>query len=261
MEEIANHSEEVVQETVDTPVETTQEPIETPETPATTQEDYFTVKYNKEERKISRDEAPEYIQKGLNYDKIKQQVDQLTPYQQHLEKVAKFSGYDSPDEFISALEQAERMQQIQQEASKLGVNEDVYKEHFEPFKEKLSTMEQELMIYKEKEAFRAIENEVNTLKSKYEDFGQIEDKVFDLAQEKGYNLEDAYKLLTYETRIDNVARQKEQEVLARVTGRDEKQVLASNDQPSNTNFDPANMSLDEIKALSKRAQMGERITF
>jgi hypothetical protein len=73
----------------------------------------------------------------------------------------------------------------------------------------------------------------------------------------GYKPVHAYQLANREA----ILRQKEQEVLAQVTGRSERQILPSNDRPNNVQFDPANMSLKEILDLSARAQGGERITF
>lgn len=260
-EQFGNHTEqaEVIEETPDTAIEETQEEV-VEETPATTQEeqDFFEVKYNKENMRISRDEAPTYIQKGLNYDKVNQKASE---YEQHLQKVAQITGYSNIEELIQAAQEAEEQQRIQQESQRLGVDEEAYRKHFEPVNSELQQLKTELQTLRERERIQQIDAEVNSLRSKYDDFSKYEKQVFDTAIEKGYTLEDAYKLVTYEDRIQNIARQKEQEVLAQVTGRDEKQVIPSNDKPSNNNFNPANMSFEEIQELSRRARAGERITF
>ncbi|WP_447579926.1 hypothetical protein [Acinetobacter baumannii] len=228
------------------------------EPPATTQEEYDIIKYNSEEVKIPVTERQTYLQKGYNYDKVHQKA---TDYEQHLNKVAQITGYQSIDELIQAAEQAEQQHRIQQESQRLGINEDAYRQHFEPVNSELAQLKQQLEQMENERMHQQIDREVNDLRSKYEDFEKYEKQVFDTAIEKGYSLEDAYKLVSYEDRINNVARQKEQEVLAQVTGRDGKQVLASNDQPGNTTFDPANMSLADIEKLSERVKRGERITF
>lgn len=256
----------IVEEQVETPEQLESTDIETPETPennepATTQDDYFTVKYNKEEKKISRDEAPTYIQKGLNYDKVKERADQLEQTASYLDRVAKFSGYQTVDEFIQAVEQAEKAEQADREAKRLGIDANQYQEFIAPVNDELSTVKKQLEDMQRERQMQQIDREVNELRSKYQDFSTYEERVFNTAIEKGYSLEDSYKLVTYEDRINQVARQKEQEVLAQVTGRDGKQVLASNDQPGNTNFDPENMSLTDIEKLSERVKRGERITF
>ncbi|WP_394137435.1 hypothetical protein [Cytobacillus oceanisediminis] len=224
-------------------------------------EEFDIIKYNKEEVKIPVSERQTYLQKGYHFDTVKQRAEEYEQQAKYLEKVAQFSGYGNTDEFIKALEQAQEQEKIQQEAQRLGVNEDAYRQHIAPVNEEVSQLRNELQQIKQQESVRAIEAEVDTLKSKYSDFAQHEDRVFDLAIERGYSLEDAYKIATYEERIETVSKQKEQEVLARITGRDEKQVLASNDKPSNATFDPTNMSLDDIQKISDRVRRGERITF
>lgn len=254
---------QIVDEQVETPEQPETPDTETPETnePDTTQDDYFTVKYNKEEKKISRDEAPTYIQKGLNYDKVKERADQLEQTANYLDRVAKFSGYQTVDEFIQAVEQAEKAEQSEREAKRLGMDPTQYQQYIAPVNDELSTVKKQLEDMQRERQIQQIDREVNELRSKYQDFSTYEERVFNTAIEKGYSLEDSYKLVTYEDRINQVARQKEQEVLAQVTGRDGKQVLASNDQPGNTNFDPENMSLSDIQKLSERVQRGERIQF
>ena len=184
-----------------------------------------------------------------------------TTYEQNLNRIAQFAGYQSHDEMIKAIEEAERQQQIQQEAQRLGIDENAYKQHFEPVNSELTQLKSELETLRKAEQQRVVEQEIESLKQKYADFGDYEEKVFQVAIEKGYTLEDAYKVATYDDRLAKVAREKEQEVLAKVTGRDEKQVLGSNDQPNSTKFDPGKMSFEEIENFSKRARMGERITF
>jgi hypothetical protein len=259
-EQFTNQSEqEVIEETPVTEEVQETEQEDTQEAPDTAQDsDFFEVKYNKENMRISRDEAPTYIQKGLNYDKVQQKA---SDYENHLQKVAQITGYGSIDELIQASQQFEEQQRIQQEAEKLRIDETVYRQHFEPVNQELMQVRTELQKLQHEKRMNEIDSEINSLRSKYEDFGKYEDQVFQTAIERGYKLEDAYKLVTYEDRIQNIARQKEQEVLAQVTGRDEKQIISSNDKAGSTNFDPAIMSLKDIEALSERVKRGERITF
>ncbi|WP_026562490.1 hypothetical protein [Bacillus sp. J37] len=258
-EQMSNHTHEEIIETPDTHQETeqieTQPEVETPQPEG----DFIPVKYNKEERRISRDEAPDLIQKGLYYDeKVKGQYESQAQY---LDRLAKMSGYQTTEELFNAIEEAEKEQQIQQNASKLGIDEEAYRQHYQPINDELSQVKSQLESMQQIEKQREAEAELNEVRNKFSDFDTYQDKVFELAIDKGYSLEDAYKLSTYEDKMHNIARQKEQEVLAKVTGRDEKQVLASNDKPSSTKFDPVNMSLDQIQELSRRVRSGERITF
>ncbi|WP_057766699.1 hypothetical protein [Cytobacillus praedii] len=259
MDEFGNQTEQVIEETPDTALDTTQEEIETLDT--TQEEEYDVIKYNKEDVKIPVTQRQEYLQKGYNYDKVKQRADELEKSATYLDRVAKISGYQNTDELFQAIEQAEEQERIQRESQKFGVDESVYRQHFEPVNNELQQMRTELENLQKEKRHNEIDAEVKGLRSKYEDFTQYEEQVFQTAIQKGYSLEDAYKLVTYEDRIQNVARQKEQEVLAQVTGRDEKQIISTNDKPGNTTFNPESMSLKDIEALSERVQRGERITF
>jgi hypothetical protein len=264
-QDFANHSEETMaSEVIETPEQ--QEPAQIEESQIEEssppqEEDYFEVKYNKEVMKIPKNEAPTYIQKGLNYDKIKQRAEELEQKATYLEKLAQMSGYQTTEEFLRAVEQAEEQRRIEQEAQKFGIDPETYRQHFEPVNSELQQLREKLNQLEQERIMQQVEREVNELRSKYDDFEKYEEQVFELAVQKGYALEDAYKLLAYEDHIAKIQKQTEQQVLAKVTGRNEKQVLPSNDKPNNTKFDPANMSFEEIEELSRRARMGERITF
>jgi hypothetical protein len=261
--QVANHSDtvETSYEATETTADTSYEQAETSD-PVTTQEapteppKGFTVKYNKEERFVSEDEAPTWIQKGLNYDKVAERAALAEQYQQHLERTAKYHGFESVDEYVSELSRVEQERIIAEEAKKYGVPEDFIRQELAPLKGELETLRQErTKLEQERNAVR-VRDEVTQLKAKYPDFEQREQEVFQFALENGYKLEDAYRLVTYEDRI----KQAQQETIAKVTGRDQKQILPSNDQPNNIQYDPNNMSTDEILKLSERVQRGERIT-
>jgi hypothetical protein len=108
-------------------IETSQQVESTETNPVTTQEsNFFEVKYNKEPVKVSYDEAPTYIQKGMNYDKVQQQVQQ---YQQRLEDLSQFFGYQTEDEVWQALDQAKQEQQRQEQEAlyqQAGVDPDTF---------------------------------------------------------------------------------------------------------------------------------------
>jgi hypothetical protein len=222
--------------------------------------EFDVIKYNKEEIKIPVADRQTYLQKGYNYDKVKTELDTVKQQTEYLNRLATMSGYNSTEDFIAAVEEAEQLQQMQEEAQRMGVDEDTYREYFQPVNNEVSQLRNQLETLQRQEVSRQVEAEVNSLKEKYADFDQYERDVFELAMQ-GYKLEDAYKLVSYEDKLNSIGQQKEQEVLAKITGRDQKQVLSSTDQPHNTQFDPDNMSLEDIQKLSERVQRGERITF
>jgi hypothetical protein len=262
-EELANHSQEVIETST---TETTESDsgyyTETEaETVPQEQPKGITVKYNKEEKFVPEEELPTWVQKGLNYDKVQQRATELETQAQTLDRVAKFYGYQTHDEFVQAFEQVEQQRRIEEESKRMGVDETVIRDYFQPMNQKLQQYETELQTLKQQETMRKVEQEINQLRTKYEDFDQYQDAIFDMAMNRGYELEHAYRIASYDDRIQRVAQQKEQEVLAKVTARDQKQVLPSNDAPNNIQFDPANMTSEDIKRISERVQRGERITF
>jgi hypothetical protein len=252
-EEIAHQSEPVVTESVPVVSEPVVEPV-------TTQEEYDTIKYNKEEIKIPVSERQTYLQKGYNYDKVNERAKEAEAYQQSLERIAKFYNFDSHSEYMAALDEHERQQEIQKEAEKYGVPEDFIRGELKPLKDELEQLKQERAQLTERERERQLQSELEKVKSANPDFDQYFDTIADLFKQ-GYSLEHAYRLASYEDKMSKLGQEKEQEVLARVTGRDQKQVLSSNDKPANLAFSPANMSTADIMDISRRVQAGEKIKF
>lgn len=130
MEDFTNQSEEQTT-TETTEVTETEVPSVEEETP-TEEQKGITVKYMKEERFIPETDIPTYVQKGLNYDRVQEKLDQAQRQAQYLERIAQLSGYQSVDEFVQAVEQAEEQRRIQEEAARLGINEDAYREYVAP---------------------------------------------------------------------------------------------------------------------------------
>lgn len=245
---------------------------------ATTQEapapEGFTVKYNKEDRFVAKDEAPTWIQKGLNYDKVHERAQQLEGQTKYLERQARISGYDSVDEYMTALDEYERNQQMEQEARRMGLDPELYAQHLHPVKQQLSEVERKLQSYErqqsESEQQARTSAQWGDLYSAYPALSESSQAFnegrapewFNAQMQElvgmGYQPVHAYELAHKET----LFRQKEQEVLANVTGRGAKQILSSVDKPNNNQFNPADMSFEQIMDLSRRVrQNGERITF
>ncbi|WP_059049997.1 hypothetical protein [Paenibacillus senegalimassiliensis] len=212
----ANHSaEEVVSEQA--------EHIETPaaEATATTQEtaaEGIRVKYNKEERVIPTEEAPTWIQKGLNYDKLQERASVLESQAKALERTAKVYGFDDVDTYLAALDKYEQEQAIREEAEKLGVDESVVLQHLAPLKQKLSEYEREMQSVREREAQLRVDQEVTRLKSEYPDFEKYQMDALQLVIDKGYNMEDAYKLASYQDKLTNISKQTEAETIRKIQG-------------------------------------------
>lgn len=206
----------------------------------------------------------------------KQYDEKYAPYTQHssyLEKQAKISGYGNVSDYMAALDAYEREQQIQDEAQRIGVDPETYSQYFAPVNSELQELRQKL------QGFEAAQTEQQKRQREVADWTELytahpglqeTSQAFNEGKSPewfspqmqefigmGYKPVHAYELAHKET----LFRQKEQAVLAQVTGRGEKQILSSIDRPNNVQFNPADMSFEQIQELSARARRGERITF
>jgi hypothetical protein len=223
--------------------------IETTEQPSSPQENqYFEIKYNKEPVKVSYDEAPSYIQKGMNYDKVQQRA---TEYEQHLNRVAQLSGYQTHDDFIRALDQAEQQQQRQQ-YEEAGLNPDVLNQFLESHPDMKYARE---MRAKEQES-QQIASEIEQLKERFPDLksDDLTDELFQIKAQRGVPLLHAFLELNY----SKLAQQKEQEAIQKL------QLNASSTPGSlgagaehKTGY--MNLSSADKKALRERVLRGEQI--
>ncbi|MED1948990.1 hypothetical protein [Brevibacillus centrosporus] len=225
------------------------------------EEEFDVIRYNKEEVKIPKSERQTYLQKGYNYDKVQSQLEQTKQQAAYLERMARMSGYDNIEAFTQAIEAAEEQQRIQQQSQKMGIDENTYRQYFQPVDQRLRQYEGELQGLRLERAKTQVERQINELNQRYPDFSTYQEQTFQLALQQGLDLETAYKVASYEEKISNLKRETEQEVLAKVTGRDSKQVLPSGDKPSNNKINPANMSFKDIEEISRRVRAGERVTF
>ena len=201
------------------------------------------------------------------------QLEEIRKENEYLDKLARMNGFRDRHEFKKHVDELARQQEIEQEANRLGIDPETYLQHLEPVNKKLSDLEQKVQTYEqqlsEKEQQERAQQQWGALYEAYPHLleqakawekGDNPEFYTEKMQEyinKGYEPIDAYELAHKET----LFKAKEQEVLARVTERDQKQVLPSTDQPSNIQFDPANMDFEDILKISERVQRGERITF
>lgn len=178
-------------------------------------------------------------------------------YQEMLDRTARFYGFDNHDEYMAALEQAEQDRLIQQEAEKMGVPEEVIREHMQPMKQKLSEYEQKLRQIEEQEQFRKIQAELQDLSSRYSDFDQYKQQVLELAGNRGYTLEDAYKIATYEDRLNAAANQARQETIRNIQQNAETSTGSLGADSPDQAAGYAAMSAAERKAFRERVKAGQ----
>lgn len=228
------------------------EPIETnePSEPSESQEDYFEVKYNKENRRISREEAPTYIQKGLNYDKVQQRVSE---YEQHLNRVAQFTGYQTHEDMLKALEEAEKQQKYQAEAQKLGMDEEAYRQYIAPVNDELSTVKQQLEDMKLESIKRQLDTEIAELE-KHPDFAKYENGMYEIAQKYNMSLTDAFEFASLrglKEQIPSLQQQAEQKVVDQIKARQGKHVETHDENALvSLNLSPEEISMAQKMGLS-----------
>lgn len=219
MEETANHSGI---ETQEAPVTEVTETITAPEGESSPPQEApkgINVKYNKEDRFVPEDEVPNWVQKGLNYDKVSEKAQQAERYQQMLERTAKFYGFDSHETYMTALEQAETDRRIQEEADRLGVSEDVIRDYVQPLKSELDQLKQRDQQRSEADLIQRVETQIASMENdatNYPNFAQYKVDVINMAATKGYSLDDAYKILTYDSRVTTASQQAQQEAIRRL---------------------------------------------
>lgn len=84
-------------------------------------EPFLKVKYLQEEKDLTRDEALEYAQKGMDYDRIREKYDALSPYKDvisNLEALAKRNGMSLVD-YAEKLKNVEKEYEVNQEFDNL----------------------------------------------------------------------------------------------------------------------------------------------
>lgn len=212
--ETANHSgnEEVteqISETIETPTEGNDSPPQ--EEPRG-----IKVKYNKEERFVPEDEVSSWVQKGLNYDKVSEKAQQAERLQQTLDRTAKINGFADHEAYIAALDEYEMDQRIKEEADRLNVSEDAIREHIQPLRQELDELKGRDKLRAEEDMVRTVEAKLNSMEgdtANYPDFAKHKGTILQYAAEKGYALEDAYKIVTFDDRLNSARMQAQQETI------------------------------------------------
>lgn len=107
------------------------EKIDTETIPSVSNE-FLKIKYNKEEKILTEDEAREYAQKGMNYDHIKSELDKVrnSKATKMLEKYARANNM-TIDEYADYLEQAQELEEIRTLAESNNISEELAKRLYE----------------------------------------------------------------------------------------------------------------------------------
>lgn len=229
-------------ETIEQPID---QQIETPE--QSQPQDYFTVKYNKEDRQVSYDEAPEYIQKGMNYDKTHQRA---TEYENYLNRVARLSGYEDHNQMVAALDEIEQ-QQERERYEQAGIDPDKFNQLVSELPE-IQEMRQMKAQQRENEIFQA---EAQELFQEFPDLKpeDIPAEAWALKETKGLSILDAYLRTAYKS----LGQQKEQEAIQKLQ---QNQVAATGPLGGGIvehNTSIKDMKKDDFETLIRKVKNGE----
>ena len=229
--------------------EVTEQPIDQQETQEESQpQDFFTVKYNKEDRQVSYDEAPDYIQKGMNYDKVQQKAQEQ---EQYLNRVARASGFESHEQMVAALDDWEKEQENAryQEA---GIDP----EKFNQLVSELPEIKEMREIKRQQHEQDMFQREINEFVAEFPDVkpDQIPPEAWTLKEQSGIPLLDAYLRSTYKS----LGQQKEQEAIQKLQQNQNSSPGALGGAEVNHNTSVSKLSKNDFNSMVDQVLRGER---
>ena len=145
-----------VEETVD---EVTAEPTETgTQEVATEAEPFMTIKYDKEDKPLTREEAIELTQKGMNYGRLEDKISayESNPMYKWAEQYMKDTGFNTPEEFVAAVNKEKEEKEFESQVDKFKA---IYGE--EAARE-MATMQKELKSIRDERNAEKSEKEKNS---------------------------------------------------------------------------------------------------
>ncbi|MBS4173475.1 hypothetical protein [Bacillus sp. FJAT-49736] len=185
----------------------------------------------------------------------KQELDQYRTQaetaQQQLDRAARLAGYQSHEELVSALDEMERQQQLQ-EYEQAGINPDVLNKFLEqhPAIQYAKQMEAQ---QREQERFQ---NEANEFFSEFPNVKaeDIQPEVFQLQQQKGLSLLDAYLRVNYKS----FSQQAEQQTIQKLQSNALSSPGALGGGEVNHNTSISSLSSKDFSSLVDQVLRGER---
>ena len=152
-----NEESEVVEDTTE-PTDEVEKEVESKETKPTNNE-FLKIKYNKEEKALTQEEAIEYAQKGMNYDHVKEELEKVKSSKalSVMEKYAKQNNM-TVEQYADYLDRVQEEERIKEYANENGVSEELAKEIYE-LKRKDKEREEALEKQKQKEQIEQVNKE------------------------------------------------------------------------------------------------------
>lgn len=182
------------------------------------------------------------------------------PYKQHsteLERIAKQAGFGSTDEYLSALSAHVKEQAAAQEAQRMGIDPDTYREFFEPVHSQLNQYQSELNTLRQSEAERRVMADLERLRTTHADFTSVQDQVLDVAAQRNLPLEDAYKLVVFDNRIAAAKQEGQIAALAAIKANGQSSPGAAGGDAPDQAFDFTKLSPEQRQQYYQKAKRGE----
>jgi len=172
-----------------------------PETTEAEKVEMFKVKFNHEEKEITVDEAREYAQKGMNYDKVMEKLQALesNPSLKFVETQAKKNNMTT-DEYLDAVAKEEVKNEIARIVEAEGVSETVAKKLYDATKLEEKTIA-DTKTAKEKEKQDAY---LSDFVKKYPDVKEVPQEVWDRFAKGDISLVDAYANTTMQSELQEL---------------------------------------------------------
>lgn len=233
----------IEEEPEDKPVE---EPIEEdvhdePEEaePETESAPFLTIKYNKESRNLSQDEAVELAQKGMNYDRIYSQYEALKQYEgldKELEALAKANGMSIAD-YVANLKEVQNSFELNREIESLketyqdadeSLLSELAQSRINARKEGNLRIAEEKAVNEKSQLRSEVERQVNKFEERYPDVApdKLDSEVYDLMR-GGYTLLEAYEIVQGEKRKAEERIKEQQSLSARHNEENRKKSLGN----------------------------------
>lgn len=234
------------------------------ENPSAGQEEEFEVVYNKETRKIKKSEAPSYIQKGMNYDKVKSRADQAEAdkavMETHLQRAAKIQGFDTVEDYLKAVDKKEQEAENKKYEDAGIYDSSVIKEQVKKEVDNHPAVQQAKKLTEQ----QTVVAEANELAAQFKEmFGReitsddITDEVLALKHQKGYALADAFFLHNKSRLKDMIEAEKSKAAEKALADheRQSKRGVESSDAPPKTNV-KLDLTAEEKVWAERRVKQG-----
>jgi hypothetical protein len=171
-------------------------------------------------------------------------------YQQHLNRVAQISGYQSHDELLRALDEAEK-QQERERYEQAGIDPD----RFHELVNELPEIKQFREMQRQQEEKQRFQDEANELFQEFPQLTpeQIPNEVWVLKEQRGLSLLDAY----LRTSFKSLSQQKEQEAIQKLQQNQMSSPGALGQEGSDHKTSYSQLSTQEKAALREKVLRGE----